>query len=129
MRYSSVKVLLTVSPARPSFSLQPQHVSTDHRFLSPLFSKSYELLFSQVLCLDNHLSCPLVFSSRCIFQRFVHKTLRRVTAFRINTCKSVSKQRTLSIFRINTYAKTGGGVKSQAQVHTDLARRSRRPLR
>ncbi len=32
-------------------------------------------------------------------------------SFRINTCESVLKQRTLSIFRINTYEKTGeGGV-------------------
>src|SRR5713226_9735733 len=28
--------------------------------------------------------------------------------FRMNTCKSVSKQKTLSIFRINTYAKHRG---------------------
>src|SRR6266481_8353234 len=27
----------------------------------------------------------------------------------MNTCKSVSKQSTLTIFRINTYAKQGGG--------------------
>jgi len=32
-----------------------------------------------------------------------------ITTFRINTCKSVSKQRTLTLFRINTYKKTGGG--------------------
>src|SRR5713101_1845288 len=31
-----------------------------------------------------------------------------VSSFRINTCKSVSKQMTLSTFRINTYEKTGG---------------------
>src|SRR5713226_7729193 len=31
-----------------------------------------------------------------------------LTTFRINTCKSVSKQRTLTPFRINTYKKTGG---------------------
>ena len=41
--------------------------------------------------------CFLVSSLRC-----------SLTTFRINTCKSVSKQRTLSTFRINTYAKTGG---------------------
>ncbi len=29
--------------------------------------------------------------------------------FRINTCRNASKQMTLSTFRINTYAKTGGG--------------------
>jgi hypothetical protein len=28
--------------------------------------------------------------------------------FRINTCKGVSKQMTLTLFRINTYEKTGG---------------------
>src|SRR6266404_7342814 len=31
-----------------------------------------------------------------------------LTTFRINTCKSVSKQMTLTTFRINTYAKPGG---------------------
>src|SRR5260370_24673935 len=30
--------------------------------------------------------------------------------FRINTCKRVSKQRTLTTFRMNTYAKQGGGA-------------------
>jgi hypothetical protein len=33
-----------------------------------------------------------------------------LTPFRMNTCKSVTKQTTLSPFRMNTYAKTGGGV-------------------
>ncbi len=32
-----------------------------------------------------------------------------LTTFRINTCKSASKQTTLSPFRINTYEKQGGG--------------------
>ena len=31
-----------------------------------------------------------------------------VSPFRINTCKSVSKQTTLTPFRMNTYEKTGG---------------------
>jgi len=36
-----------------------------------------------------------------------------LTTFRMNTCKSVSKQRTLTTFRMNTYAKPGGeGVAS-----------------
>src|SRR5712692_10448737 len=33
--------------------------------------------------------------------------------FRINTCKSVSKQRTLTTFRMNTYEKRGEGGKAQ----------------
>ena len=32
-----------------------------------------------------------------------------LSTFRMNTCKSVSKQRTLTIFRINTCEKQGGG--------------------
>src|SRR6266404_5006556 len=32
-----------------------------------------------------------------------------LTTFRMNTCKSVSKQRTLTTFRMNTYAKQGEG--------------------
>src|SRR5216683_5688793 len=32
-----------------------------------------------------------------------------LSTFRMNTCESVSKQRTLSTSRMNTYAKTGGG--------------------
>jgi hypothetical protein len=83
------KVLLTVSPLRPSFSPQPlvyphspllpsTHRSlpafpralfsytyelphpTD-RFAGPLFSNTYELLFPQLFCFDNHLRCPLLF--------------------------------------------------------------------
>src|SRR6202040_2209260 len=32
-----------------------------------------------------------------------------LSTLRMNTCKSVSKQRTLTFFRMNTYTKTGGG--------------------
>ncbi len=43
----------------------------------------------------------------------VHYPLRTthspLTTFRMNTCKSVSKQRTLTTFRMNTYAKQGEG--------------------
>src|SRR5258708_29597441 len=34
---------------------------------------------------------------------------RATYSFRINTCKSVSKQMTLTPFRMNTYEKEGGG--------------------
>ena len=36
-----------------------------------------------------------------------------ITSFRINTCKSVTKQKTLSTCTINTYAKPGGGGSHQ----------------
>ena len=57
------KVLLTVSPFRPSLLPQPRVSSPIFDFVGPLFSYSYELLFSHLLCFDNHLNCPGVYSS------------------------------------------------------------------
>ncbi len=98
-----------------------------HRFASHAFSHTYELLFSQLACFQKHLRCPLVFSSTSEFpmgpvrenDSRTREGLARQTkvsrapaaplsTFRMNTCKSVSKQRTLSPSRMNTYAKTGG---------------------
>src|ERR1700676_1610328 len=42
------------------------------------------------------------------FACFQHNSVHLLTPFRINTCKSVSKQRTLTPFRINTYIKPRG---------------------
>src|SRR5260370_36106153 len=44
---------------------------------------------------------------RPVYSSEVLGNKRQITTFRINTCKSVSKQRTLSPFRINTYEKQG----------------------
>src|SRR2546427_5145804 len=45
-----------------------------------------------------------------MFKRYDIQTCKRSMAnpFRMNTCKSVSKQTTLTPFRINTYEKHGG---------------------
>src|ERR1700737_4158129 len=40
---------------------------------------------------------------------FSRQSLCALSIFRINTCKSVSKQTTLTLFRINTYEKPGEG--------------------
>jgi hypothetical protein len=54
---------------------------------------------------------PLVYPERLLRRATRHSPLA-LTPFRINTCKSVSKQRALTPFRINTYEKhrEGGGV-------------------
>ena len=57
-----------MSPFRPSLIKPPALHPANNRFLTPLFSSSSELLFSQVLCLHNHLRCPLVFSNRASLQ-------------------------------------------------------------
>src|SRR5260370_42556791 len=65
--------------------------------------------------------CPSIDSAIALFPRTAgpYRDLRPaspalqnampVSSFRINTCESVSKQRTLTIFRINTYEKQGEG--------------------
>src|SRR5260370_18359109 len=50
---------------------------------------------------------PLVYSER-LWQRATRPSPLALTPFRINTCKSVSKQTTLTSFRINTYEKHPG---------------------
>ncbi len=58
-----------------------------------------------------------------------------VSPFRINTCKSVSKQRTSTSFRMNTYEKTPGGWGSHPysssihHCHRLCPTRRRRPFR
>src|SRR5258708_23940892 len=51
-------------------------------------------------------SCALPASSSPTFEPSI---LQPRNLFRINTCKSVSKQTTLTLFRMNTYEKQGGG--------------------
>src|SRR5713101_8073835 len=55
--------------------------------------------------------CRAVTVSRSKFFRYRSSVAKRHASkpFRMNTCKSVSKQRTLTTFRINTYEKPGGG--------------------
>jgi hypothetical protein len=85
-------------------------------FVCPLFSWSYELLFPQPFCFDNLLRCPPGWGSAPSKLTALRSSalsypppLFALCTFRMNTCKSVSKQRTLSTSRMNTYAKTGGG--------------------
>jgi len=57
------KVLLTVSPFRPSFLQSLAVHPANDRFSTPLFSASSESLFSQLLSFHNYLRCPIVFSA------------------------------------------------------------------
>jgi hypothetical protein len=46
-----------------------------------------------------------------------------LTTFRMNTCKSVSKQSTLTTFRMNTYVKQGEGGRGPLRFFSPLATR------
>jgi hypothetical protein len=101
---------LTVHATIPSASrLQ----SANHRFPTAFFSAPSESLFPQLLCFQNYLSCPLLFFnspkvSATLRPNLIRANAFTLSAFRMNTCKTVSKQRTLSPFRMNTCEKTGG---------------------
>src|SRR5258708_38210987 len=56
-------------------------------------------------------SCPLAEPSALSYLESTHakdSKFAPLTPFRINTCRSTSKQRTLTPFRMNTYEKQGG---------------------
>src|SRR6266404_1796097 len=134
MRQSLAKVPLTVPSFRPSFKPQAGVYLQRCNFVAPLFSWSYKLLFPQLLCFDNHLRCPPGWGSASsqlsdlCSSAFSYPLPRcPLSTFRMNTCKSVSKQRTLTPFRMNTCEKTRGGeviVNLNQHAPRSMARRS-----
>src|SRR5467141_1519461 len=91
------------------------------RFLAPL-----ESTICALLCQKGLLGSPLESSNSALFDPLdppsqecspIAQFLCNVSPFRMNTCKSVSKQRTLTTFRMNTYEKhTGWGRVSWFQL-------------
>jgi hypothetical protein len=80
-------------------------------------------------------SAHLAPSSEAAFRSHAHDSSRALKTplhlrlsmfFRMNTCKSVSKQGTLTTFRMNTYEKTGGrGIhKKLTSMHAVLSHQS-----
>jgi hypothetical protein len=155
MRYLQPKVLLTVSPFRPSFppqsdvypkgpapsslathySLPTTHFSSPFVFITlripfratPFFSHPYKTPgvwgISTLYLVTRHSFTRSVVCEDPLPLRVISPLVTRhsplplvckpqfrssLTPFRINTCKSVTKQMTLSTCTINTYAKTGG---------------------
>jgi len=80
------------------FALFPAPVSFIFNTLQPLFKKH-----PGGGCRDSSLSRPLLHYP-------LLTTHSPLSTFRMNTCESVSKQRTLTTFRMNTYVKRGEGV-------------------
>jgi hypothetical protein len=103
-------------------SLQKPQACRQERFFD-LATRHSSLATSPVFftLLHQSESHPLNFQSfphsLCVYpgwypERFLLATRHSSLAtkcIRINTCKTVSKQRTLTSFRINTYTKSGGG--------------------
>jgi hypothetical protein len=95
---------------RPSRTIDFQSLSF-HKLTNPFSSNSF--VFSSIQIAGGVALGRLSGTSR---GKPTMKPQFALALFRINTCKSVSKQRTLTIFRMNTYAKTrGGGRTGQTQ--------------
>src|SRR5579859_7128418 len=78
--------------------------------LDPLFSIACALFDQNTRGgIPSHASVRTIsVSSMSLWQNQSYRS--PLTTFRINTCKSVSKQSTLTPFRMNTYEKRGEGV-------------------
>jgi len=112
--------------SRPLNRLRPLKVSClSFCNLYPLFSVACSLFRGNTPG-GIPLSQALGFRVATLPSEHAHLFSRRVCAplstFRINTCKSASKQTTLSPFRINTCEKPGEGVPSLSR-HSSLATR------
>jgi len=145
MRYALVKVLLTVSPVRPSFSppprVYPQPLDVAHllfsytselpllahQFGGPLFSYIYELRFPQLLCFDKHLRCPMFFPSApssqlCVLcASVVKKSLASFPSHCYKLIVVAKKLNSFAVKQIHTLLqKHSGGVGYAVPVFTPL---------
>src|SRR5216684_28080 len=86
-----------------------------HGCLSPRFRSDSRASDFYYKSADRPLSVAAVSPVECLPDTHhpLLTTHSPLTTFRINTCKSVSKQRTLTPSRINTYKNTGEGVSLQ----------------
>ena len=93
---------------------QPLHPSLSIRARAGLANSSCQTDISLVLYLLGICAAASLASLRPQFlsptDAKIAQFLCNVSPFRMNTCKSVSKQRTLTAFRMNTYEKQGGAT-------------------
>jgi hypothetical protein len=97
--------------------------TVDLQFLS--FHQLMNRSFRNSLVLKNFCVAPCYFQIPHVNQylnrarsQFTRAKTTLLSTFRMNTCKSVSKQSTLTAFRMNTYAKNRGeGPPGRTQTH------------
>ena len=116
------KVLLTVSPFRSLLPPQPRVSSHLYKLCTrPLATSTVISYCCKLLVAPKKLNSFAIKKIQTLFAKqpgwayvcdssalFPSLPRKALTLFRINTCKSVTKQKTLSTCTINTYAKTGG---------------------
>ena len=104
------KVRLTVSLYRSLLFPQPGPFLHSPQALSPLstaFTPNRPLTPLSTAFTQKHRGGVPLYSMVATAGQAAHP--KALTPFKMNTCKSVSKSRTLTIFRMNTYVKTRGG--------------------
>src|SRR5258706_4583678 len=120
-----------MSPFCASFLRPPVVHPANHRFFTPLFSASSELLFPQLLCFHNHLRCPLVFSSvrsvptasvrsvlSLFFKSFVVRRLRPIEL----SCLSFSHSFRLFSSACSLFSQNTGGGGSLQELALSVPR-------
>jgi hypothetical protein len=111
MRYSSLLNAEEDRTKRGPLSAVPTVLSDLRRrnsrpsdFARPLFSWSYELLFPQPLCFDNHLRCPMFSRFALCFSRHSSLAARHfslLTPFLTCSCRLFVVAKKLNSFAIN----------------------------
>ena len=110
---------------RPFFSNTYELPLPTHRFLAPLFAWSYGLLFSQTLCFENDLRCPIVFSalprnSASSANSEVDKPLTRLLTYCCGLSGFATKLNSFAIKQIKTLLTKhpGWGCPDDASAHS-----------
>jgi hypothetical protein len=129
--------LSTIHRTQPTFPhpffLYPYELPLPrHRFAGPLFPYNYELLFSQALCFDNHLRCPLFFGpapSSEVSTRWVSPAKTSVTPCPTHCCRLFVVTKKLNPFAINqirtlSAKHPGWGLPMQLQFNATLGQRN-----
>ena len=102
---SQLSTVNSRTPSAPSPAPQAQK----HRSASPLFATLTHSLSRKSFACHSYANTGDGGVTPPKFVSGFDAPLQALNTFRINTCKSVSKQTSLTSFRINTYEKTEGG--------------------
>ena len=87
-------------------SLRVRRLPRRSRGVSELY---FSLRFSSNIQLEHPISCKIIPVKLFRINACLPRSSWQVSPFRINTCRTVSKQRVLTTFRMNTYEKQGEG--------------------
>src|SRR6266404_756606 len=122
-RFASISCAISACTSHLQIRRTRLRSTIDFQLLS--FHQLMNCFFRNSPILNNFCVAPCYFqipsSKQAPRSQFTRTKAALLSTFRMNTCKSVSKQTTLTTFRMNTYAKTRGeGPPGRTQTHLSL---------